>query len=131
MRLQRLARAADGPQRAGLPRLSDNFKSFLGWNSAIVYSTTVAYFATRLDGAPPVGRGRAVVTPLTSPQLTELQTLITKQGMDIGRIDGKLGAATRGAVRKLQLKYGMPADSYPSLELIERMKGTATGQLAR
>ena len=24
-----------------------NFKAFLGWNSAMVYSTTVAYFATR------------------------------------------------------------------------------------
>lgn len=109
----------------------DNFKSFLGWNSAIVYSTTVAYFATRLDGAPPVGRGRAAVTPLTPQQMTELQTLLTKQGYDIGRVDGKLGAATRGAVRKQQLKLGMPADSYPSLELIERMKGTATGQLLR
>ena len=29
-----------------------NFKAFLGWNSAMVYSTTVAYFATRLAGAP-------------------------------------------------------------------------------
>ena len=29
-----------------------NFKAFLGWNSAYVYSTTVAYFATRLAGAP-------------------------------------------------------------------------------
>ena len=31
-----------------------NFQAFLGWNSAYVYSTTVAYFATRLAGAPTV-----------------------------------------------------------------------------
>ena len=36
-----------------------NFKAFLGWNSAYVYSTTVAYFATRLDGAPVVSHAAA------------------------------------------------------------------------
>src|SRR6185295_17119754 len=30
----------------------DNFQVLLGWNSSMVYVTTVAYFATRLAGAP-------------------------------------------------------------------------------
>ena len=39
-----------------------NFYVFLEWNSSLVYSTSAAYFATRLDGAPKVTRGEAVDT---------------------------------------------------------------------
>ena len=105
----------------------NNFKAFLGWNSALVYSTTVAYYATRLAGAPPVGRGNAPVTVLTSQQLLELQMMLARSGYDVGKPDGKLGAMTRAAVRQAQLKYGLPADSYPSLELMDRLKGTTLG----
>ena len=36
----------------------DNFQVYLKWNNSLVYSTTAAYYATRLAGAPPLGRGR-------------------------------------------------------------------------
>jgi peptidoglycan hydrolase-like protein with peptidoglycan-binding domain len=52
----------------------------------------------------------------------ELQRLLTQQGDDIGDIDGKVGSKTRAAVKKAQLKVGLPADSYPSTELIERLR---------
>ena len=35
-----------------------NFKAYIEWNAAIVYSTTAAYFGTRLAGAPPVRPGQ-------------------------------------------------------------------------
>jgi lytic murein transglycosylase len=106
-----------------------NFKAFLGWNSAYVYSTTVAYFATRLNGAPALDRnGAANIVPLTSEQLMTLQRLLIKQGYEgVGDIDGKFGAGTRAATRKAQIKYGLPADSYPTVELIERLSGNRTG----
>jgi lytic murein transglycosylase len=102
-----------------------NFKAFLGWNSAIVYSTTVAYFATRLAGAAPVEHaGAANITPLSTQQVMELQRLLIKQGYEgVGDIDGKIGTGTRGAIKKAQIKYGLPADSYPTVELIERLRG--------
>jgi lytic murein transglycosylase len=105
-----------------------NFKAFLGWNSAYVYSTTVAYFATRLNGAPALDRnGAASIVPLTSEQLMTLQRLLIKQGYEgVGDVDGKFGAGTRAATRKAQIKYGLPADSYPTVELIERLSGTRT-----
>lgn len=105
----------------------NNFKAFLGWNSAFVYSTTVAYYATRLSGAPPVGRGNGQVIALTTAQMTELQHLLARQGYEIGNVDGKLGSSTRQAVKKAQLKFGLPADSYPTLDLIERLKGQTIG----
>jgi lytic murein transglycosylase len=104
-----------------------NFKAFLGWNAAMVYSITVAYYATRLNGAPPVSRGSGPIEVLSPAQITELQTLLTKQGEDVGKIDGKFGAATRGAVKKYQIKFGLPPDSYPSVELISRLRGQPSG----
>ena len=101
-----------------------NFKAFLGWNSAFVYSTTVAYFATRLAGAPVVDHSAAkTVHPLTTAEMMELQRLLNKHGYNVGEVDGKLGNATREAVKKAQLKTGLPADSYPSVELIAKLRG--------
>jgi lytic murein transglycosylase len=60
-----------------------NFKVFIDWNSAYVYSTTVAYFATRLGGAPPVSEeGATKVQLLTTEQMMELQRLLQKRGRD-------------------------------------------------
>ncbi len=101
-----------------------NFKAFLGWNSAYVYSTTVAYFATRLAGAPLVDHSAAkTVHPLTTPQMMELQRLLNARGYEAGDADGKLGSGTRAAVKKAQLKLGLPADSWPNAELIEKLRG--------
>ncbi|MGB8119399.1 MAG: lytic murein transglycosylase, partial [Pseudolabrys sp.] len=100
-----------------------NFKAFLGWNSAMVYSTTVAYFATRLAGAPTVDHSGASVAPLSAQQVMELQRLLIKQGYEgVGEPDGKVGNGTRNATKKAQLKVGLPADSYPTAELIERLR---------
>jgi lytic murein transglycosylase len=104
-----------------------NFQAFLGWNSAYVYSTTVAYFATRLAGAPVVSHtGAKLVQTLSTRQVMDLQRLLLKHGYDVGGIDGKVGSATREAVKKAQIKVGLPADSYPTAELIERLRGGRT-----
>lgn len=104
----------------------ENFQVLQGWNSSMVYVTTVAYFGTRLAGAPPVGRGDPEIEVLQPQQVMELQRLLIKQGDDIGDVDGKVGAKTRSAIKKAQMKVGLPADSYPTSELIERLSGRST-----
>ena len=99
-----------------------NFKAYTEWNSAIVYSTTAAYFATRLAGAPPVGRGNGTVIVPTADQVRELQRLLIAHRLLTGDADGRLGSMTRAAVKKAQLKVGLPADSYPTLDLTERLR---------
>jgi len=62
----------------------------------------------------------------------ELQRLLIKQGYEgVGEVDGKFGAGTRAAVKKAQIKLGLPADSYPTAELIERLGGSRTGGASR
>lgn len=99
-----------------------NFQAYLKWNQSLNYATTAAYLATRIDGAPPMSRGTAEIVALTADELKELQTLLVQRGLKQGEIDGKLGAATRASVKAAQLKLGLPADSYPTLELIERLR---------
>jgi lytic murein transglycosylase len=102
-----------------------NFKAFLGWNAAFVYSTTVAYFATRLAGAPVVDRSAAkTVQSLSTDQMKDLQRMLAKRGYEVGEADGRLGNATRGAVKKAQIKLGLPADSWPTAELLARLRGS-------
>jgi peptidoglycan hydrolase-like protein with peptidoglycan-binding domain len=54
--------------------------------------------------------------------IKELQSILARKIGDVGPIDGKIGNATREAVRKAQMKVGLPADSYPTMELLERMR---------
>jgi lytic murein transglycosylase len=99
-----------------------NFNVYLDWNQSLVYATTAAYFATRLAGAPPVGKGNGKVDSLGAKQIAELQRLLTDRGYEVGKIDGILGTATRDAVKDMQIKLGLPADSYPTTDLLERLR---------
>ncbi len=98
-----------------------NFQIYLQWNNSLVYSTTAGFLATRIAGAPAFHRGNPP-PPLSFEQTKELQTLLTRAGYDVGKIDGFLGLKSRQAVKAVQIKYGLPADSYPTLELLARMR---------
>jgi lytic murein transglycosylase len=100
----------------------NNFQAYLGWNASLVYSTTAAYLATRIAGAPPLHRGSPNIPVLSSPQILELQQLLVRQGFSKAQPDGKFGLSTRAGVRAAQAKLGLPADSYPTAELIERLR---------
>ncbi|MBX9926803.1 MAG: lytic murein transglycosylase [Hyphomicrobiaceae bacterium] len=99
-----------------------NFGVYLKWNQSLNYGITAAYLATRIAGAPVMGRGNGQPVGLDGPQLKELQVLLTKRGYKVGEPDGKLGAGTRIAARQAQLKAGLPADGYPSPELLDAMR---------
>lgn len=100
-----------------------NFQIYPKWNQSLNYCITAAHLATRLDGAPAYNKGSQPIEELTYEQGKELQRLLNKRGFFNGEVDGKIGAGTRAAVKAAQLKLGMPADSYPTPELLERLGG--------
>jgi len=51
-----------------------------------------------------------------------VQRLLTDRGYDVGKIDGLVGEKTRAAVKDMQLKFKMPADSYPTPELLSALR---------
>jgi lytic murein transglycosylase len=100
-----------------------NFQVYLKWNQSLNYSITAAHLAMRLAGAPGMTRASQPIPELDQAQAKELQQLLTRRGYFDGEIDGKIGAATRAGVKKAQMQFGMPADSYPTPELLERLRG--------
>jgi lytic murein transglycosylase len=100
-----------------------NFQIFIEWNQSIVYSTSAAYLATRISGAPAMKRSTGQIAPFASAQIRELQQLLARRGHDVGKIDGFLGQKTRTAVKAEQIKAGLPADSYPTPELVTHLRG--------
>ena len=94
-----------------------NYRVLFQWNKSFVYVTTAAYFATRLEGASPYAAG----TPdpaLSGDQMMALQEKLAARGHDVGKIDGVLGALTRAAVQKEQARLGLPADAWPTPDLL-------------
>jgi len=97
-----------------------NFDIYLEWNKSFVYTTTAAYLATRLGGAQVYNQGNPE-PGLSDPQMKQLQKKLQDLGYDVGKIDGILGAGTRHAVQEMQKKLGMPADGWPTGELLARL----------
>jgi lytic murein transglycosylase len=97
-----------------------NFNIYLEWNQSFIYTTSAAYFATRLMGAPPYLKG----TPeqgLGDEEMKALQTKLQTRGHDVGKIDGILGSGTRVAIQKEQQRLGVPADGWATPSLLNTL----------
>ncbi|MDB5517185.1 MAG: lytic murein transglycosylase [Tardiphaga sp.] len=99
-----------------------NFAAYTEWNNSLIYSTTAGYLAARIAGAPPMHRPAAPVAQLPFNELREMQQLLVKAGFNVGKVDGVMGQQSRIAVKAMQVKYGLPADSWPTAELLARMR---------
>ena len=100
-----------------------NFAAYTEWNNSLIYSTTAGYLANRIAGAPPMRRPTAPVVQLPFNELRELQQLLMRAGFNVGKIDGVMGQQSRSAVKAMQIKFGLPADSWPTAELLAKMRG--------
>mgnify|MGYP002620007335 CR=1 FL=1 len=97
-----------------------NFRALFEWNQSFTYVLTAAYFATRLEGAPIYDAGNPA-PGLDRDQMRELQRRLQARGFDTGGVTGILGANTRAAVQDIQAQLGLPADGWPTPELLRRL----------
>lgn len=97
-----------------------NFNIYLEWNQSFIYTTSAAYFATRLSGAPTYQKGNPE-QGLTDAEMKSLQTKLQARGHDVGKIDGILGSGSRFAIQKEQLRLGIPADGWPTPALLNAL----------
>jgi peptidoglycan hydrolase-like protein with peptidoglycan-binding domain len=97
-----------------------NFRVLFEWNQSFIYVTTAAYFATRLSGAPVYQAGNPDLG-LNQDQMRQLQTKLTQRGFNVGGITGILGANTRASVQDIQAQLGLPADGWPTPQLLQRL----------
>jgi lytic murein transglycosylase len=99
-----------------------NFAAYTEWNNSLIYSTTAGYLASRIAGAAPMRQPSTPVVQLPFNEIKELQQLLVRAGFNVGKVDGVLGQQSRTAVKAMQVKYGLPADSWPTAELLARMR---------
>ena len=100
-----------------------NFRAILRYNNSTSYALAVSLLAQRLAG----GTGVQAPWPrdlaaLTRSQLLALQTALNQQGFASGTPDGMMGPATRDGLRRYQRSIGLPADGYPTLDLLQRLQ---------
>ncbi len=97
-----------------------NYRVLFEWNKSFIYVTTAAYFGSRIEGAEPYRAGDPDPA-LSLDQMTALQEKLAALGYDVGKIDGILGAGTRAAVQKEQVRLGLPADGWPTRALLDAL----------
>ncbi|WP_417475779.1 lytic murein transglycosylase [Leisingera sp.] len=97
-----------------------NFDVYFEWNQSFTYVLTAAYFANRLEGSAIYHAGQPD-EGLNDAQMKQLQEKLQARGHDVGAVDGILGARTRAAVQKEQQRLGLPADAWPTADLLQRL----------
>ena len=97
-----------------------NYRVYFEWNKSFVYVTTAAYFATRLEGGQRYAAGNPDPA-LSGSQMKALQRKLKALGHDVGKVDGILGKLTRRAVQAEQIRLGLPADAWPTADLLNRL----------
>lgn len=102
----------------------ENFETLLLWNASLNNALTAAYLASRVadPSLPEMSPGKKAVEVLSKNELIEFQSIAERKGYDIGEIDGFLGTKTRAVTQALQLKWGLPADSYPTRAILEKFR---------
>lgn len=106
--------------------LHPNFSVIRRYNNSDRYALVVALLARAFEG-----RG-GLVTPwpqqvgsLNRDQTLELQTLLNSLGYNAGTPDGLFGSGTRRAVRAFQTDAHLPADGFPTVDLLRQVRTRA------
>jgi lytic murein transglycosylase len=100
-----------------------NYRAVLRYNNSASYALAVGQLSQRLAGGPGVlAPWPRELVALSRSQVQALQGALNERGFDSGTPDGMAGSATRDALRRWQRSVGLPADGYPTLELLERLQ---------
>ena len=101
----------------------NNYHTILQWNRSDLYAIAIGHLADRIAGKGPLLTARPVLEQrLSRNQVEKIQELLSAQGFDPGPIDGVIGLQTRQAIKKFQFIAKLPADGYPTPELLELLR---------
>lgn len=104
--------------------ITENYRVIKAYNMSDSYALGVAHLGDRLTGSGGfVKSWPRSEKRLSGPELMEVQRQLAARGLPIGtKIDGRIGEISRESVKKMQAKYGLPADGYPTLALLQRLR---------
>ncbi|EAU43345.1 Putative peptidoglycan binding domain 1 [Fulvimarina pelagi HTCC2506] len=100
-----------------------NFFVLKSYNNADKYALAVGMLGDQIGGYSGLvqdwPRG---YTPLSMDERFELQKRLAALGLYDGKIDGKIGSGSKGAITAIQNRAGMPADGNPSKAVLNYLR---------
>ena len=102
--------------------ITDNFEVIRAYNTSDSYALAVGHLADRIGGGPPLAPWPIGAARLDGAGLRALQTALAAQGVYRGEADGRAGPRLREAVRRYQIREGLPADGYATPALLARLE---------
>ena len=103
--------------------LLHNFSTIMRYNNSSSYALAIGLLSERFQGGGQIHASWPTDDrPLSRSERIELQTLLTRKGLEPGGIDGIIGANTRRAIRSFQQQQRWPADGYASVELLDALR---------
>lgn len=100
-----------------------NHHAIMKYNNSTSYALAVGYLAKRMHGAGEFIQAWPVDDePLTRTEKEQLQRLLSDRGFDTMGVDGLVGPRTRSALRQWQKSQGLPADGYPTQNILSRLE---------
>lgn len=103
--------------------MTRNFFVLKNYNNADTYALAVGHLADRIAGAGEFAQSwPRGYTPLTMAERYELQQQLTRHGLYDGKIDGKIGSGSKGAITAFQRRSGVAEDGNASKALLDMMR---------
>ena len=103
-----------------------NFRVIMGWNRSEYYALAVGHLADRIAGAGTLAQELPTDgVRLSRAQVKQLQADLQSLGFDVGKPDGIMGPATRGALSEFQQRGGLIADGHLDQELMDAVTAAA------
>lgn len=103
--------------------VTENYRVIKRYNSSDAYALAVAHLGDRIAGG---GSFRADWPRndkrLSPAEVKELQRRLIALGHPLGKVDGRIGELSREAIRRQQARHGLPADGYPTLALLQKLR---------
>lgn len=96
----------------------ENFDVIMRWNPSRFYAIAVGHLADRLIGLPDLRQPPPDEDPLAIETVKGMQTALNERGHDAGEPDGRIGPATRSALRAFQQSAGLVADGHPDRQTL-------------
>ena len=102
--------------------ITDNFRKIMVWNRSENYALAVGILADYIKSGKKwkqVSQHEAV--KVKTDDVLKVQSFLNKVGWEKLDEDGKLGAKTREAIKKVQKKARMPQDGYPDYRFLQKI----------
>jgi membrane-bound lytic murein transglycosylase B len=104
--------------------ITENYRVIKKYNSSDAYALGVAHLGDRVRGGGAFRKSWPRNDKrLSGEELKDVQRRLQAMGLPVGtKIDGRIGEISRESVKKAQVKFGLPADGYPTLALLSRLR---------